>query len=540
VANDDSQSIELKGDILTGAASVTVSGNIIAGGTAGDVADTSADGTVTLVSVAGQFFTDSVTPIVITTNFGQLSIDSSGAYIYTSQEGVALPDDVVTESFAYVIEDGDARLVESDTATLTINLTPELVNIAPVAQDDSFSLLEGTEVSGNVITHIDNNDGEVDTDADGDDRDLKITHVEGFAISGNAIFKIIDGVLSETTAAEILLNSTFIGTNDNGILRINTNGAFTYENKGFLKDSSAPSFEYTLSDGIDIHKAVVTINVDTNAPIANDDVATYIFDEDKAVTVEGNVTGLAFGRGSTDQRDNFGNDGPGSPAVTQVEYLGVVYTLDANNTSGNRITISTEFGYLSIDNKGGYKFTEEGLTSDEVGKDGISLEFTYIIQDGDLVNPDQDSAILTINIKPPQQPDSQPNDLDIHFNQTSGTIDTGIDTQELSADKVAFAYSPDTYDLGNILTDGHTGGLEKYLAEMAGDDGAMVNIDQAAVLNNVQAEESIVLEKGEVVSKYASLATVSNGLLAEGAIIISDAAEATSAPIAELDSTELS
>jgi F0F1-type ATP synthase epsilon subunit len=535
VANDDTQSIVLQGNVVSGAPSVTVSGNIIAGSTAGDVADTSADGTVTLVSVAGQFFADNVTPIVITTDFGQLSIDSTGAYVYTSKEGVAIPIDAVTESFAYVIEDGDTTLVESDTATLRINLTPELVNIAPVAQDDSFSLSEGTQVSGNVITHIDDNDGLKDTDADGDDRDLKITHVEDFAISGDAIFKIIDGVLSEASAAEILLDSTFIGTSDNGILRINADGEFTYENKGFLEGTPATTFEYTLSDAdTATATAEVTIKVNTNAPVANDDENGFKFDPVKAGGVKGNVTGLWFGS-SKDVADDFGSDNRGLPAVTQVVYQGVVHLLDASNTPENPINISTVYGDLSIDNLGTYEFAQNTeLTLDDITKDGIPknidgnlvIEFTYTIQDGDLFNSDISSANLVIEIKAPLAQGVSSTNVEAYFDETSGLIDTDFDTEaSINVEDPAFKHSSDLDDLSDILTDEHASGLENYLAVMSKDDGAI-------------SEDAVVLEKGETELEPESFTTVTNGLLADGAILISDAT-ASNAPIGELDSAEL-
>ena len=537
VANDDTQSIVLRGDIVNGAASETVSGNIITAATAGDVTDTSADGTVTLVSVAGERFVDSVTPIVITTSFGQLSIVSSGAYSYTSTDGVALPANAVTESFAYVIEDGDASQIESDTATLRINLTPEPVNIAPVAQDDSFSLSEGAAVSGNVITHNDNNDGVVDSDADGDDGDLKITHVESFAISGDAIFKIIDGVLSETTAAEILLDSTFIGTSDNGILSINTSGVFTYENKGFLEGSSAPSFEYTLSDGADTDTARVTIDVETNAPNAVADINFITLTEAYGSgTAFANIIGgnVVNDRSTGDVTDTSNIDGFGTPVITQVVYEGAIYLF--TNTITLHV-ITTDYGVLTINNTGEYEFTTpRGLALPNAN---INVEFEYTIQDGDLLNPETDSEILTIQIMLPVAPNSQSNDLDIELSQTNGTIDTDFDPKALiNVDEADFVFGQNTDDLSDILTDGGTGGLEKYLAVMGEDEGAMVNIDLVAVFKNTQTEESIVLEKNEADSEHTSFSTVTNGLLADGAIIVSDVATETIAPIAELDSQD--
>ena len=526
VANDDSQSIELKGDILTGAASVTVSGNIIAGGTTGDVADTSADGTVTLVSVAGQFFINSVTPIVITTNFGQLSIDSSGAYIYTSQEGVALPDDVVTESFAYVIEDGDARQIESDTATLTINLTPKLVN-PPVAEDDSFSLSEGTAVSGNVITHNDG-DGVVDSDADGDI--LSVTQV------------VANGITTSVAA----VGPTVVAI-EGGSLSISADGEFTYTNtEGFdydpLNPATQPSFIYTLTDGTYYDTATVLINIDDSAPVANGDNNGFVFREGIPGTVGGNVTGL--GRmSSRDNADVFNGSNYASPTVTQVEYMGTTYKLDADNIATNPLQIDTQYGILSIDNIGGYTFDQK---EDLIMVPDIEMNFTYTIQDGDVLKPETSSAVLSISIsEPAPAPEIMTtqlsNDLDIDFNQTNGTIDTDFDVKALiNVDEAIFVYGQNTDELSNILTDGHSGGLEIYLTVMAGDEGALVNIDPVAVLNNVHEEGFIVLENGETDSGHGAFSTITNGLLADGAIIVNDVAAELSAPIAELDSQDFS
>jgi hypothetical protein len=124
--------------------------------------------------------------------------------------------------------------------------------------------------------------------------------------------------------------------------------------------------------------------------------------------------------------------------------------------------------------------------------------------------------------------------------ETSGTIDTSFATKALlSDDEAVFLHSQDTDDLSDILTDGHSEGLEKYLTVIGENEGVMLNIDQAAVLNNAQADESIVLEKRGADSENAPTTTVTNGLLSGGAIIISDASAATNAPITELDSSEL-
>jgi hypothetical protein len=319
-------------------------------------------------------------------------------------------------------------------------------------------------------------------------------------------------------------------------LRINEDGQFSYENKGFLAGSPAPTFEYTLSDGTDTDTAEVTINVNTNAPVANHDVSGIVFYADELGFTGGNVTGLEQ-ISSGDDIDDFGADGAGSPAVTQVEYMGNLYSLDASNTSANPITIVTDFGELYIDNTGGYTFLKPAdITMPAEGK--VSLEFTYTIQDDDALNPDTDEAILTINIGPLGATFTS-KDLDIDLNQTGGTIDTSFDAKAfLNVEDPASKSSPDLEDLGYILTDNNTDGLETYLAVMDEDQSAIVDIDLAAMLKESQAE-SIALEKGQNDQEHSYFTTVTNGLLEGGGTIISDQAAATNTPIAEFESAEL-
>jgi hypothetical protein len=452
-----------------------------------------------------------VTPFDITAASGRtVSMDANGNFSYSPA-----PNFTGTDTFNYTITDSDG---DPSTATVTVN-----VNDLPEAVDDTFDMVEGTTLSGNIIGNDDQGDGPA-----------TVTHIKGGSVTFDAAdddyatFTIIDGVYTAVSSTDVLV---FDGATDNGILRINAVGEFTYENKGFLKGSSAPTFEYTLSD---TDTAEVTINVNTNAPVANDDENGFKFNPDKSGSVEGNVTGLWF-YSSTDVVDDFGSNGSGSPAVTQVVYQGAVHLLDASNTSVNPIKISTVYGDLSIDNLGTYTFAQNTeLTLDDITKDGIPknidgnlvIEFTYTIQDGDLLNSEISSANLVIEIEAPPAQGALSKNVEVSFDETSGLIDTDFDAKALiNVEDPASKYSPDLDDLSDILTDEHAGGLENYLAVMSKDDGAI-------------SEDAVVLEKGEADLEPESFTTVTNGLLADGAILISDAT-ASNAPIAELDSAEL-
>jgi hypothetical protein len=456
-------------------------------------------------------------------NGGVVTVDAAGNFNYTPAT-----DFVGADTFTYTITDADG---DTSTAEVTVNVAN--VNALPDAVDDSYNVIEGQSVGGNVITNL----GGTDTDGDGVGT-LKITHIGDFSISGPATFTIIDGVLNEVDVL-LLDDALFSGTNDNGILSIDTDGEFTYENKGFLEGptSTQPVFEYTLSDGTDTDTAKVTIEVSTNAPDANNDsnfiLLTKVNGTDTAFS--SGVKGSVVAGGSSGDSADTSINGFGTPVVTQIIYDGDTYLFSDTVTSHD---INTEYGTLTIDNAGAYVFvTIGGMPLPRVN---MELKFEYTIQDGDLVNPETDSATLTINIAIPSAPETSGKSVDMAVDETSGTIDTSFATKALlSDDEAAFLHSQDTDDLSDILTDGHSEGLEKYLTVIGENEGAMLNIDQAAVLNNAQADESIVLEKRGADSENAPTTTVTNGLLSGGAIIISDASAATNAPITELDSSEL-
>jgi hypothetical protein len=525
----------------------TVGGNVITHNDGDGTVDTDGgDGaslTVTQVNSVDLVF-DAVTGqarVDIKEGFILIKADGSFTYSHNGNDPVG-----AAPNFAYTLSDG----TDVDIGNVTIAVTP--VNNPPVAEADSFSVDEGKSVGGNVITHNDG-DGKVDTDG-GDGGTLNVTHINNIELtidpaSGVATFSIIDGVVTAVSPTDVLV---FDGAKDNGILQINADGDFTYENKGFLEGSPAPSFEYTLSDGLDTDKATVSIAIDTNTPIANDDASAFEFIEGDPRVIKGNVTGL--GRGSSgDARDNFGLDSSGTPAVTQVEYIGknglVVRTLDVNNTSANPITIETVFGTLSIDNMGNYKFAEKvGLKlADITGDSGLGdhipknsdgnfiLKFSYTIQDGDTLNSETSSADLVIEIRPPAT--TSPKSMHSSFDETSGLIDTDFDASALiTTDEPTLQFSPELEGLSDILTDDNTNGLETYLAALGEDGSAIFDIDLAGAFKN-SLVEAAVLDKGQ--SDLGSFATVTNGLLEGGGTIISDQAAATNAPIAEFDSVEL-
>jgi outer membrane protein OmpA-like peptidoglycan-associated protein len=127
-----------------------------------------------------------------------------------------------TDSFTYTVSDG-----EGGSATATVNIT--VVNIAPVAADDSVSVESGEAADIQVLSN----------DSDEDGSSLTIISVSQPA---------------------------------NGQVTINNDGTVTYvSNAGY---EGSDSFTYTISDG-DGGESTATVSVTVlspnNAPVANDD-----------------------------------------------------------------------------------------------------------------------------------------------------------------------------------------------------------------------------------------------------------------------------
>ncbi|MFB1037161.1 MAG: Ig-like domain-containing protein, partial [Sinobacterium sp.] len=450
-------------------------------------------------------------------------------------------NDKVSDQITVTSADGTA------TGVIKVNITG--TNDVPVAEDDSFSVNEGnTTALYNVIV----NSGGTDTDG-GDGGFLKVTHIDGNPISGDAIFTMIDGVISTATAAEISLDSTFIGINDNGILRINADGDFTYESKGFLFGSPVPTFEYTLSDGIDTDTAEVTINVNTNAPDANPDanVISLIeaFDSGTAykATVEGDVI---IGDATSDNEFSDSSlDGFGSPIVTQVEYNGVEFdTFTAGtdpelNGGSDYLPIVTSFGTLTIHDTGYYKFSTDVNMAIPGGVK--SLVFKYTIQDGDPVNPDTASTDLRIDIRSPdaeglKTPEPSAKFIELDLDETSGSIDTFSHTLgKKDFDEGLQGFIQDMQlDLSDVLAQTHSDSLDEYLDPGADSQKVAFNLDfDHETGKGAPMEQDLVLDKTGTESEEGVYVT--NGLLAEGGMIISDAFAANSAPLPEIDTQDI-
>jgi hypothetical protein len=460
----------------------------------------------------------------VSVNGGAVTVDAAGNFTYTPAA-----DFVGEDTFTYTITDADG---DTSTAAVTIN-----VNALPIAQDDTFGMDENTQLSGTLLSNDDLGD-----------TPTTVTEINGndlaFADDGYATFTIIDGVITPVTTADVLLfdNLTFNGATDNGLLQIKFDGTFTYENKGFLEGSDYPNFEYTIKDSNgDVSKAEVTIEVTTSGLIANPDSNFILLNpiQEDGTAARSRIKGNVVADGSSgDKEDESSVDGFGSPILTQVVFGTTTHTF----TTETILQIDTDYGTLLINDEGAYRFqTNSGMAMPSTA---VDLKFSYTIQDGDTVNPETAEADLTINIAPPPDEETlkapEPSARFIDLDETSGSIDTFSHTQgNASLDEGPHALIKDMQlDLSDVLADTYSDNLDKYFDLGADNQKVALNFDFETG-KGAPVEQGLVLNKAGPESEEGAGVFVTNGLLIERGMIISDVITANPAPLPEFDTQDV-
>lgn len=263
-------------DVYTTSEDISLSGNVRTDG----VDDTDADGDELMAS------------LVTGPAHGDVTLNADGTFTYTPDANYHGAD-----GFTYKITDETSAWHlhgvfglfgggHSDTATVTINVTP--VNDAPFSVDDSATIAEDTQASGNLLT----NDSDIDS---------------------NSLTAALGTAPTKGTAV------------------LSANGSYTYTpNANF---NGVDTFTYTVSDGTATDTGIVTVTVTPvpDAPNAVDDTATTAEDSGVMINVLGNDT-----------------DGDGD-TVTILNYSQADHGSVAFNGSNSTLSYTPDFNYFGTD-----------------------------------------------------------------------------------------------------------------------------------------------------------------------------------------------
>ncbi len=437
VANDDFNSFN--GEDLT------TTGNVVTGfnGGAGAADDLSEDTGNHVSSVTVNGATTVIPPggtVIVSGDFGLLTISSTGEYTYTLNPGV---HGDTTENFTYTLTDGDG---DSDPAILHIDsdgvptiLDPNLDVPSEQRTVDETNLVGGaTGVTGQIHANY-------YTDAPGT-----------LTPTGAGTFSASTGLTSEGNPVTVaLVGNTYVGTANGATvftMLINTDGSYSFTLIGTLDhpntanpdDIIGLNFGVTATDSDgDSVTASITINVKDDGPVAHDDFNSFNGED---LTTSGNVvTGFHGGPGAADHLSQ--DDGN---SVTSVTVGGVTTTIPA----GGSVTVNGTYGVLTISSTGEYTYTLNA------GVHGDTAEnFTYSLTDGD---GDSSPAVLHIDsdgvptIVDPNNPNLNNNDREVDESDLGPTTASGTITANYYTD------TPGHLSFGGtgafFSADGSTGG----------------------------------------------------------------------------------
>jgi VCBS repeat-containing protein len=301
-------------------------------------------------------------PVTVVSNTnpanGSLALNSNGSFTYTPNANYNGPD-----IFNYTIQDVDG---DQSTATVTITVNP--INDLPVANNDTYSTPEDTQLNDDVSLN------------DSNLFDLPIT------------YSIVNNV-------------------NNGTLNLNSDGTFTYmPNSEFFGNDG---FTYKLTDGNgDAVQASVSISVIFNndaAPVAVDDNTST--NEDTAVTIDvlANDSDID-GNQTIDKASVLIKSGPSNGSLSQNFVTGeVTYTPNNNYTgadsftytikdnSGAESNVATVSINVTVDNDPPVAICKSGVTIYLDATGNYTLNPTEIDNGS---NDDSDGGTVTLSVSP--------------------------------------------------------------------------------------------------------------------------------------------
>ncbi|CAM5450522.1 VCBS domain-containing protein [Eoetvoesiella caeni] len=413
----------------------TVSGNVVAGGATGDVADRIGADTNT-APVTGIAFgaTAGTVGSALGGAYGSLTLNDDGSYTYSLDNtntavNALKTNETLTETFTYTITDGDG---DTSTATLTITIkgaTDGAPTVTPVDTNDDGA----TTVTGQVTVY---ESALVSGGPTGESASANGT-INLTAPDGLASITIGTTVISVAQLNDLAANPIVITSAGKGTLTLT---GFTSTGDATAPTSGTLSYTYTLTDAqngtpssngaseaIDSFALVVTDKTATPGITASGTLTIRIVDDaptaknDQGSVTEGTTTApstvsgnVVAGGATGDVADRIGADTNTAPVT------GVAFGATAG-TVGN--ALGGAYGSLTLNDDGSYTYSLDNTnTVVNALKTGETLTetFTYTITDGD---GDTSTATLTITIK--GATDGAPTVTPVDTNDDGATTVTG-------------------------------------------------------------------------------------------------------------------
>ena len=350
------QSVSVTEENFAGLTS-SVDGNLLAGAT-------DFDGDVISLASTTQGTIGSTVPVwTVGGRSGELTINADGTFTFASTDSSLDLGQSDTLTFDFTVQSTAGVLVQTSTATATININGS--NLAPVTISSAHEVSEAnaqglaSTLSGNLL------DGS--SDADGD------------IVS---IFSTSIGAVGETVTIEV-------GTNRFAELTIEADGAFTLTSLDDTLDLNASDLleiEFTaVSSGgatpqFSTSTASFTINGVNVAPVAGD-VSVEVF-EKNAIGEVSTVTGNLLANST---------DADGDTVYLTSTTLGTFGQAVSVMTTGNRS------GLLTVEQDGSFTFTSTSSDLDQGVLDDFAFGFTVSSTGGTTVQNSTATATININ-----------------------------------------------------------------------------------------------------------------------------------------------
>lgn len=351
-----SQSVTLNEQNDQGLSS-TVSGNLLNGAT-----DKDGDA-LSLASTTAGIIGQTVTGI--TTDGGRtgdLTINADGTFTFVSTDASLDKGQTDTLTFDFTVSSTGGAVVQTSTATATINING--VNVAPVTVNQTFQIAEANDqglnnsITGNLLNGA--------TDADGDAVSIFSTSIG--AVGETVIVQTAGGKDAELT---IDAQGNFTLTALDSSLDLNANDLVAIEFTAVSSGGVTPQFSTST--------ATINISGVNVAPVAGN-ITAAIF-EQNAAGLTSSVTGSLFAAST---------DADGDALTLLSTSLGAIgETVEVTTAQGGT-------GLLTLNADGSYSFvsTSDGLDKDVA--DSVSFQFTVSSTAGTTVQTS--TATATINI----------------------------------------------------------------------------------------------------------------------------------------------